>query len=452
MSTENPSFFERANNWVRNSVSLRLVTIGILILLLLIPVALIQDLIREREDRQMEAINEVSSKWGAAQTLKGLVLTVPYKSFSKVLDNEKTAQYHWEETKMYAHFLPGDLEINGEVLPEKRYRGIYEVIVYNAKLNLKGNFSVPDFESLKIPPADILWDEAFLSLGLSDLRSIQQSISVNWNGEKLLFNPGVLTHDVIESGISAPLPAGWNNKAARGEFNFNCDVNFNGSTSLDFIPLGKTTKVELTSPWQNPKFDGAFLPDDRKIDSKGFTSTWDILHLNRPYPQSFTGSAQGINESSFGVQLVVTLDEYQKSERSAKYAVMFIALTFLVFFFIQVINGIRIHPIQYLMVGMALCVFYTLLIALSEHISFMLSYVVAALAIVGLITLYAHAVFKNKTLTGIIGGILSMLYLFIFSIIQMEDYALLMGSIGLFLVLSVVMYLSRKINWYQLKS
>ena len=170
------------------------------------------------------------------------------------------------------------------------------------------------------------------------------------------------------------------------------------------------------------------------------------------YPQQFKGAVQGINESSFGVNLIVPVDEYQKSMRAAKYAVMFITLTFLIFFFVQILNRVRIHPIQYIIVGLALCVFYTLLIALSEHIAFVYSYLISSLSIIGLVTLYSHTIFKSNRLTTLVCLILTALYLFIYSIIQLEDYALLMGSIGLFFVLATIMYLSKRIDWYALNT
>jgi len=451
MTSDKPGFFERANNWIKQSITLKLLTIGILILLLLIPVSMIENLIRERESRQEEAIREVSSKWGEMQTVKGPVLTVPYKTYSKVYDGEKTGNFKLVESREYAHFLPDVLNIKGEVLPEMRYRGIYEVIVYNSKISLAGSFLKPDFDEWKIDKANILWDDAFISLGLSDLRSIQENISVKWNDKQYFFNPGIESNDVIQNGISTRLPINnIDNTSSRFEFSLN--LNFNGSTGLYFIPLGKITKVDLRSKWKNPSFDGAFLPDSREINDSGFTASWDVLHLNRSYPQSFKGAVNGIEESAFGVNLIVPVDEYQKSMRSAKYAVIFISLTFLIFFFVQILNRVRIHPIQYIIVGLALCVFYTLLIALSEHISFKLSYLISSISIIALITLYAKSMFKNITLTWLICCILSILYLFIFSIIQMEDYALLMGSVGLFIVLAIVMYLSRKIDWYAIKS
>ncbi len=412
---------------------------------------MIESLIREREARQEDAIREVSSKWGEQQTITGLVLTIPYKNYAKVFESDKSDKFKLVESKAYAHFLPEALNISGEIFPEVRYRGIYEVIVYNSKIKLTGNFSTPNFDAWKIDREHIMWEEATISLGLSDLRSIQENISVKWKDHQYFFNPGVESADVIQTGISTRLPINHSDSIAE-KYEFSLDLNFNGSSSLNFIPLGKITSVHLKSKWKNPSFNGAFLPDKREINTDGFSANWQVLHLNRPYPQNFIGTSAGINESSFGVDLIVPVDEYQKSMRSAKYAVIFITLTFLIFFFVQILNGVKIHPIQYIIVGLALCVFYTLLIALSEHIAFKFSYLISSISIIGLITLYAKNIFDNKKLTTLICLILSTLYLFIYSIIQMEDYALLMGSVGLFIVLATIMYLSRKIDWYAIKA
>jgi inner membrane protein len=452
MSEHNVSFFERVNNWLKNSITVRIFTIGILILLLLIPVAMVEGIIREREQRQTSAIEEVSSKWGREQTITGLVLTVPYKIFTKVYEGDNTQKFKLVEATEYAHFLPEDLKIKGEVSPEMRKRGIYEVIVYNSKLKLSGSFLTPNFDEWEIEKGNILWQDAFLSLGISDLRSIQDNISVNWRDKQYFFSPGVPSNDVVPNGISTRLPINRTADSGRTKTEFALDLNFNGSTSLNFIPLGKSTQVDLKSTWQHPSFIGAFLPDNREIAADGFSAKWEVIHLNRPYPQSFRGTTEGITESSFGVNLIVPVDEYQKSMRSAKYAVIFITLTFMIFFFVQILNGKKIHPIQYFIVGLALCVFYTLLIALSEHIPFKWSYLISSVSIVTLITLYAKSLFDDKKITMLIGLILTALYLFIYSIIQMEDYALLMGSVGLFVVLAVIMYLSRKIDWYAIKT
>lgn len=443
---EKPSFIERANNWVRNSVTLRLVTMGILILLLLIPVNMVESLIREREYRKQDAVREVSSIWGNSQTVAGLVLTVPYLEYNKQYNNDKK-EYILVPTRRYAHFLPEALNIDGEILPEIRYRGIYKVVVYKSDLKLHGTFSRPNFAEWKIADNDVLWAEAFVSLGLSDLRGIQQNVEVAWNDKSYSFNPGVETREVITTGISAMLPI----DSSKQSNTYSLSLNFNGSSLLEFIPLGKITTVNIASTWATPSFDGAFLPDERDVTDKGFTAMWDVLHLNRPYPQSFRGAPAGMDGSAFGVKLILPVDEYQKSMRSAKYAVMFIVLTFIIIFFVQIMNKVRVHPIQYIIVGLALCVFYTLLLGLSEYIPFGYSYLISSVAIISMITLYSHSIFHIKRITGLIGLLLIVLYLFIFTIVQMEDFALLMGSIGLFVVLAAIMYLSRKINWYNIE-
>ena len=330
---EKLSFFERFNLWLKQSITIRLITIGILILFLLIPVSMVESVIREREERKNEATQEISSTWGAQQTVCGPVLTIPYKTVTKVYDNEQTEKFKLVESVEYAHFLPEKLAVSGDIKPEVRYRGIYEVIVYNSKINLKGSFSTPSFENWKIDSADILWDDASVSLGLTDLRSIQEDISIHLNNKNYSFNPGLESNDVMQSGMSTKLNLK-NQELSAQKMEFSVDLNFNGSSGLSFIPLGKTTDASIKSKWTNPSFDGAFLPDSREITANGFSASWRVLHLNRPYPQQFKGPIEGINDSSFGVNLFIPVDEYQKSMRSAKYASMFITLTFLVFFFV----------------------------------------------------------------------------------------------------------------------
>ena len=228
-------------------------------------------------------------------------------------------------------------------------------------------------------------------------------------------------------------------------------VELKGSQYLYFIPVGKTTDVTLSSNWQTPSFTGNYLPDERDISDSGFSANWNILHLNRNYPQSWIGSKYDVDNSSFGTDMLLPVDNYKKSYRVARYAILFIVFTFMVFFFVEVLNKVFIHPIQYLLVGIALVVFYSLLLAFSEHMLFNIAYLLAALLILILVTGYTAAILKSKKIGGLIFGILVVLYTFIFTIIQLEDYALLIGSIGLFIILGIVMYLSRKIDWYELK-
>lgn len=441
MNNNNSSFFDRLNSWLRNSITVHLLSVGFLILILLIPASMIQDLIREREYRMEEAVNEVSSKWGGQQTLAGPVLTVPYYNYSR--DNYDRIV----KTVDYAHFLPEEITIEGSIAPEMRYRGIYEVVVYSSSMQVNGKFKKPDFSEWSTLENDIIWKDAFISLGISDMRGIKENILVKWNGDPFALNPGVETRDVLESGLSARVPVNMADSVSPG-FSFSFDLKLNGSKLLNFIPVGKENNVKISSSWANPSFDGSFLPDERNIADTGFDARWKVLHLNRNYPQQWKGNTQRIFGSEFGVTLLLPVDEYQKTTRSAKYAIMFIALTFLVFFFVEILNKKRIHPVQYLLVGLALCIFYTLLLSLSEHTGFGIAYIIASFAVVLLITLYTSTILLNKRLTVITGLLLAVLYAFIYTIIQLQDYALLMGSTGLFLVLSIIMYLSRKIKWY----
>jgi inner membrane protein len=451
MSNDNKSFFERLNAWIRNSITIKLVSIGILILLLLIPAFMVEDLIREREYTSEGAISEVSSKWGEMQILSGPVINIPYKKYYKK-DNEII------ETTEYAHFLPDELNISGKVLPEKRYRGIYEVVVYTAQLNVSGKFPQPSFSEWNVEARDILWKDAFLSVGITDMRGIRDRISLKWNNSSLDFNPGMGTdipgyvdeegyNSAPGSGVSVRVPVASSDSVAKF-YDFTFDVNLNGSRQIYFDPLGKETNVDLTSQWSNPSFDGSFLPESREITPDGFKAHWKVLHLNRNFPQAWMGSSYNTSSASFGVNLLVPVDHYQKSTRAAKYAILIITLTFLVFFFVEILNRKRIHPFQYILVGLAICIFYSLLIAISEHLNFNAAYIISGIAVIGAVTAYSLSVFKQKLPTVVLGLIMLIIYGFIFIIIQLQDYALLVGSIGLFIVLAVVMYISRKIDWY----
>ncbi|HKL19941.1 MAG TPA: cell envelope integrity protein CreD [Halalkalibaculum sp.] len=423
---------------LKKSLGTRLFIIAFLTLALLIPSFLIQELISERESRRDSVANEISQKWGDKQVIIGPLLSVPYKHYFK---NSDTI----EQAIRYAHFLPDKLTIEGSIIPEVRYRGIYEVIVYNSKLSLSGSFPSLDLSGLNVPPEHFLPDEAFVSVGISDMTGIKDFISVNWDGKDYQANPGIESNDVLKSGISIvpSLEAGKANQ-------FNFEMNLNGSSALLFSPVGKQTTVQLTSGWPNPSFTGNFLPAEREVSSSGFKATWEVLHLNRNFPQKWTGPKQEVSNSTFGVDLLLPVDEYQKTMRTAKYAIMFISLTFLTFFMMELLGKKLIHPVQYLLIGFALLLFYTLLLSISEYLVFKLAYLLAAAPVILLITVYAYRVLSDKRQAGIIFGVLILLYGYLYILLQLQDYALLMGSIGLFIVLSLVMYLTRNIDWFEI--
>jgi inner membrane protein len=386
---------------------------------------------------QEEAIREVSAKWGERQTITGPIISIPY--YDGYGHNIK-----------FAHFLPDQLTINGEMFPERRYRSIYEVVVYNSKLKFTGSFSGIDLEKFKVPKESVLYKDAFVSLGISDLRGIEEQVRLKWNKDNYMFNPGVESNDVIGTGINAKAniqPA----DSTVNTFTFDFDLTLKGSEILYFVPVGKETVINIHSAWPSPSFDGAFLPDSRTIDNSGFKANWKILHLNRNYPQAWLGEKYHINDSSFGVNLLLPMDGYKKSDRTIKYAILLIGLTFIIFFFTELLNKVFIHPFQYVLIGLALVIFYTLLLSFTEHMDYNLAYTLSGAMTIGLVSIYTKSILKDKKFSALVGGTLLILYSFIFTIIQLEAYALLMGSIGLFITLAMIMYFSRKIDWVNIK-
>ncbi len=431
---------------LKTNIYFKIGAIIIIGLLLLIPTSMIKGLIRERENTQQRAIYEVSSKWGEEQTLTGPFITVPYNRYIKQY-SKKDSVDKIIKVKDYIHFLPSNLMVSGEINPERRYRGIYEIVVYNSVLNISGTFDKLNFADFDIPFQDIQFDKATLSLGISDLRGIEKQVTLKWNNDMFSFNPGTVTNNVIESGINTSIIV---NNSDSSSYQFSLKLDLKGSQKLYFVPVGEITDVKITSEWNNPSFNGAFLPDTRTVNESGFDANWNILHLNRNYPQKWTGSINNINVSAFGIDLLLPVDSYQKSMRSIKYALLFICFTFIVFFFVEVLRKVFIHPVQYILVGIALVVFYTLLLSISEHLSYNFAFIISAISTLLLIIGYVKAILKSNQLTLLIGGILTILYTFIFVIIQLQDYALLIGSSGIFIMLGLVMYFSRKIDWYNL--
>lgn len=425
---------------IKNSIGIRLIIIAVLTLVLLIPSLLINNLIYERKNRRDSAQMEVSEKWGDVQILTGPILSIPYNFY--IQDKDKNLQ----KTTRFIHFLPEQLEMEGNLKSEQRYRGIYEVVVYNSKLKVKGSFNYPNINGLGINESEINWEGATVSFGITDMKGIKDFIPVKWNDNEYQASPGVDSKDIIYSGISFRPPL--DEKIKKHSFSF--DLNLNGSKELLFSPMGKETTVKLESDWNNPSFLGSFLPVERSITENGFTANWKILNLNRNYPQRWIGSQYNVANSEFGINLRLKVDEYQKTTRTSKYAIMFISLTFLSFFIIELISHKVVHPVQYLLIGFSLLVFYTLLLSLSEYLIFEQAYIIAAAGVISLISLYTKSVLSSTKLTLFITGILVILYTYLFIILQLQDYALLMGSIGLFIILATVMYLTRKIDWFSI--
>jgi inner membrane protein len=403
---------------------------------------MIKSIISEREELSNSAMIEVSEKWGSSQQFNGPILTIPV-----IYESIKDDQI--EHITEYFHILPEELHINGLIEPETLKRGIYEVIVYNSELSINGKFDT-DKKIVHSNLVKVLYDQAFLTFGISDLRGIKNRIFLLWNNEKLNVEPGSKLPEIIKSGITVYLPAISDNADTKIDFNF--ELNLQGSQNISFIPLGSLTNVNIKSSWNSPSFNGNFLPDHREVANDGFKASWKVLQLNRNYPQSWLGPkhSDSIEESGFGMDFILPIDDYQKSMRSAKYAVMTIALTFLIFFLVEILNKRKIHPFQYALVGLALSLFYILLVSISEHTNFDLAYLISSFAILTMISLYSLSVFKAIKLSLILVFTLTVIYGFLFVTLQLADYALLLGSIGLTLILGATMYYTRKINWYKL--
>jgi inner membrane protein len=433
-----PDIFQRISDFIRNSATIKIICIGVVVLVLLIPVFMIRDLTEERSQRRDSVVEEISQKWGASQTITGPWLTIPYKFSYK---DEKNVE---RSSIRYFYVLPQNLSISGTVEPHVRYRSLYEAILYNARLTMTGNFVLPALADAEMDSGSILWDKATLSLGITDMKGIQDNITVTFNDKPCQAGPGLKTADIADSGVQCGVPV----SAESTGLTFSLPLNLDGSEGLHFVPVGETTHVALSSPWPSPSFDGSYLPASRDISSKGFSADWKVLHLNRNYPQFWQGNQYNVEGSSFGLRLLITADIYQKAIRILKYAPLFMVFTFSAFFFSEVISKRRVHPIQYLLVGFAVALFYVLLLAVAEYINFDYAYILSALAIAFAITAYSQAILRNTRFTVTVCGVLILLYAYLYVVLQLEDYALITGSVGLFGVLATVMYITRNIDWY----
>ena len=452
------------NVWSKSKVLVKGLIIGFLVLLLQIPLLYVRELIGEREARQQEAIAEVSSKWAGRQNITGPVLVLPY------WQNTGDTAYVKARSKQYAYFLPDVLNVNAAVTPQQKHRGIYKVMLYTSDIQLGGSFSNIDLNRLNIAAEDVIWSEAFLKLHISDVKGLNQEMRMQWKGQQLEFSPLTETHS--GEGLMARL-----NLASVEDLKeaaFSTRFGLNGSEQLLFTPVGKATSVTLRSKWPHPSFNGDILPQSTQVSDSGFTASWKSLAHKRAFPQQWKGDVYTIRDdllpnrpvygrgmdvatstvagsnlsaSAFGANLFVPVSGYQKTMRSVKYAALCILLTFAAFFLIETTNKRSVHPFHYGLVGVALVLFYTLLLSFSEYIGFNASYLVASIATIGLIGWFVKSLLQSNRLTGILSFILVLMYTYVFTILQLQDYSLLLGSLGLFITLALIMYFSRKIQW-----
>lgn len=409
------------------SMTVKIVIIGVLILLMLIPISMIRSMIKEREGNKTAEQTELRFKWGGKQTLTGPILVLPNKDDSKL-----------------TYVLPDEFNVEGNIKPEERTRGIQTVLSYQTNLQFGGRFNISKLA--KIDTSKIAWEKSYFLMGVSNLQGIKNKLTFNIENESLNVESGVRNEDIMTLGLNIPYPL---DPSLDKNYTFNFDLTLNGTDGLHIVPIGKQTNIHLTSDWKSVSYIGEFVPTEIVSESGEIDAQWNIFDYNRDYTQVWDGNNISLNDTAIGIDFLLPLDHYQKTMRAVKYAIMFISLTFLVFFMIELSSKKRIHPVQYLLVSFALVLFYSLLLALSEHLNFDISYLLAAVAIIVLITAYSKSIFKNNKQTIFMGIFLTALYIFLYVVIQLQNMALLLGTVGLFIALATVMYTSRKVNWYK---
>jgi inner membrane protein len=431
---------------VRSPV-LKVASILGLVIAFLLPLALVRDVIVEREGRRAGVVSEIGGSWGRAQRVFGPILVIPYRE--PLTEGDIAAKR--EPTERELQILPDRYVIAARIEPELRRRGLFEAAVYRAKLDISGDFVIPDTMAWATPKGStILWDQARVLLDVRDRRSLSAGIALRWSdGRMLAFAPSQ-----NDRGLSTPVPL--TAEASKQPLEFALSLELKGSDTLGFLPLGRDTHVAASSSWPDPSFTGKYLPDTRSVSARGFDAAWTVSYFARDFPQ-LTASSAGlraywgaIDQSEFGIRLMSAVTAYQQAERAVKYGLLIIVGTFTTFFLFEIVRGLRIHIFQYGLVGLSLCVFYLLLVSLSEQIDFAPAYLAASAAVIAQILLYCHTALAGVRGTALLGVLLVLTYGALYQLMLLEDQALLIGSIGLFLALSAIMLVTRRIDWYAL--
>jgi inner membrane protein len=439
-------------NLVR-SPSFKFVLVGALVLLISALTGVVWLLSAERQSRANSVQAEIAHDWGGGQRILGPYLIVPYTLKTQRLVDGQAVDM---EVTRQAVFLPDMLNVSGNAQAQMRRRSIYDVTVYQGKLTLEGQYGPADL-SLVEPetPASIRWQDAFIALGIQDVSGLKNNVQLQTGGQKIDFEPsaGLADEAGRVNGIHArlkPLAVAGGLKGG-APLPYKIELVLNGSSSLAFAPTGRETTVVLDSNWPHPSFTG-FLPVSRTVSGQGFSANWSVPYLARDVPQAWTGAPQAIVLDRFvgkdlGVDLFVPVDFYALVERALKYGFLFVAAAFGGVFVLEVLSGRRVHPIQYIFVGIAIVIFYVLLLSLSEHIGFSAAYLAASLATGVMISAYVgmamESLRRGLTMLGIFGVLFSLLYM----ILQLEDYALLAGSIAGFVLLTATMFATLRVNW-----
>jgi inner membrane protein len=425
--------------------------VGALIILLLVPIAQVDHLVGERVGMRTNAAARVAESWGGPQTTGGVLLAIPVDQ-TRVIYGSRT-----EIERRMVYVLPDTLKVDASSEPSYRTVGLYRTPVYLARVGLSGEFAGRDFAQWfeEKEGRTLRWDQARLLVLNSEASSLRAVDDFTVAGEDTAVSAGGYAGF---AGISTVVPRGALREAAN--IPFRVTLTLAGSRRLDFLALARKADVEITSTWEHPKFEGAPAPLSPTIGKQGFKARWSVLEMNRSFGQTWLDeqvrpdlpAQRALQQSTVGVTFYEPVDIYQRNYRAVHYAALFIVITFLAFFLWEHVSGLVIHAMQYLMVGLALALFYLLLLALSEHLSFELAYVASASALVSLITVYLSGALRSTRLALGVGAGLATLYTMLYWILRSEDYSLLMGSLLLFGLLTVLMLATRRVDWGGVRS
>ncbi len=456
-SRRSPALFTTPTNGERftKSTTFRMVWVGILILLMLIPLAMVSSIVDERAQAYNTVLGDISEHWGGEQVLTGPILILPCTQSTIVVEQTADEKGHLTSTQreivddFQAVVLPEKIHLEGAMTPEYRFRGIYQSLVYSEHLTLTGNFSgiAAAVSALAKEGWTVRahWDKAFIVVGLTDTKGITRIAPLRFGGKKLNFAPGTRMSHLVSSGFHAPLLG-----IEPGEHpDFSLEMDIKGSNGFKLAPLGELSEMHLTSGWAHPSFYGDILPTKRTVTDKGFDAAWSVPHLVRAYPQYWMDSrdnAPGISGFSVGVRLFEPVTVYTEATRATKYGILFIALTFLTLALLEIITRSRPSMVQYVMIGIAMTLFYVLLIALAEHIGFNKAYLAAAGTAITLNTVYCLFVLSRKLLAFVVTAVLAGLYSVLFMTLRAEDYALLAGALLLAAATAVTMFFTRNLH------
>lgn len=434
----------QAPGWTQG-ITFKAMGVGLLAMLMLIPLLQVQSLISERQGLESEARQKIAERWGGSQIIGGPVLVV---SVRRQVQSDKG----WINRDQPRYVLPEQLEIKGSLVTEIRQYGIYTTPIYTATLGLSGRFRSDAIAALSRDGGQPQWDQAVLRVPVSDVRGIRSLSAMKLDGTDIGFGPG---GDGIGGITATEVPWALDADSSLATHDFAFNMRLAGTASLSFLPLSRQTDINLSGAWPDPSFAGAFLPESHAESSGNFDAHWQVLDLNRSYGQQ--GAVEDLNNyslqtSAFGVELFQPVGTYQRNERAGKYGILFIALSFVALFLFEALGRWRVHPVQYLMVGLALCTFYVVLLALSEQVGFAWAYAIAAVAVVAIIAGYAAAAARSRKAGGTLGGLLALVYVLLYGLVISEQYSLLMGAIALLVAIAALMYLTRRIDWYGMGS